>query len=560
MSNLIKQLRDVLFGYGLDSEQVSSCLAYELAVSASLKKLGVYDKLADNAFSERAKYCCENDPAFQNCEPLKNLAYLSNEGVYGSESEKCYNKVKVLISPASYDEIKETVVTNLEYFFDGGKFEEKYIDFTHADICLNWLTHGQKELSAIFPRNAAVNAEIEAFKYCNKIAINENNSKAITKKACLGTFVKDGCQTDYRLKSISENPDEKFDFGYTVPPFAAMVSGSKEYFEVIVSRYMSNCCKRFAVAFPGAFSFTPSKQHLELKKVLIDHIYAIIQLPKYFCAYSSINAVVMLCDMEHHHDNALLIDISSNDCLDPNANNRRQAHLAPSVKDEICKLLDKPQDSKYSKVVSKKESIENDYDLTPSKYIALFQDEELMSLQNEKTVKLSEIASIIRVQMLKKDLEGMDYFEVGAADINEFGFVRNPAKAVVVNEENPSLKYKLQKDDILFAIKGSVGKVGMVKEDHDNWIAGQTFVIIRAKNKEHQIYLFRELKSKLIQKLIGVKKAGNAIPFISVKDLNDLTIRMPSLESVNEANKLHEKQVKLFEQYESIKQELIELN
>jgi restriction endonuclease S subunit len=91
----------------------------------------------------------------------------------------------------------------------------------------------------------------------------------------------------------------------------------------------------------------------------------------------------------------------------------------------------------------------------------------------------------------------------------------------------------LEAGDILIVIKGSVGKVGYVREIPDGpaWLASQSFAILRLRRRgpiAHPTVLFRFLSSALGQRMVQGLKVGSAIPVLQMGDLRRLQVLVPS--------------------------------
>jgi type I restriction enzyme M protein len=89
---------------------------------------------------------------------------------------------------------------------------------------------------------------------------------------------------------------------------------------------------------------------------------------------------------------------------------------------------------------------------------------------------------------------------------------------------------KIKKEDILFCLRGSLGKVAIIKEIEKGAIAS-SLVIIRPKtNNLMSEFLFKILRSDDIRLQIVELQSGVAQPNLSVKSLQKFKIPLPSLE------------------------------
>ena len=132
--------------------------------------------------------------------------------------------------------------------------------------------------------------------------------------------------------------------------------------------------------------------------------------------------------------------------------------------------------------------------------------------------------------------------EMSASDIDELGLVIQPAKQVSVSQSaaRRARLTPLRPFDVVLAIKGSAGKVGLVFDmpADAKWIANQSFVILRVNDMKGRsgapqlspLVLFRYLSSELGQAMLKRFIGGAVIPSIAINDLRQLAIPVPDLE------------------------------
>jgi type I restriction enzyme M protein len=130
-----------------------------------------------------------------------------------------------------------------------------------------------------------------------------------------------------------------------------------------------------------------------------------------------------------------------------------------------------------------------------------------------------------------------DVVEVGVADIDEAGVIRSPSKIVsVAPEGEPQVRRaRLEKGDVLLVIKGSVGKVGFVRDipAGATWVANQSFVILRLRRHSPVTdprVLFRFLTSNFGQTTLQSLRVGSAVPGLQMADVRRLLIIIPERE------------------------------
>jgi Restriction endonuclease S subunits len=88
---------------------------------------------------------------------------------------------------------------------------------------------------------------------------------------------------------------------------------------------------------------------------------------------------------------------------------------------------------------------------------------------------------------------------------------------------------KVENKDILFCLRGSLGKFGIVGDEIEKGAIASSLVIIRPKNKLNHDYLKNYLRSTLCKREIQNYENGAAQPNLSAKDLKEFKIPLPPL-------------------------------
>ena len=243
---------------------------------------------------------------------------------------------------------------------------------------------------------------------------------------------------------------------------------------------------------------------------------------------------------------------------------KRRAHLLPNVfmvdargyrprsgsdltlPEGFGALIREHTPSEISSLVSISEIEANDFVLLPERYVLSPEMRRVRELtSSSKTVVLDDIVELYRPQALRgpKDtgLAHDTLFEVGVADIDEVGLVRDASKQVFVTPEAAlqARKARLEPGDIILVIKGSVGKVGFIREvpEGSNWLASQSFAILRLRGhgpiRDPRV-LFRYLSSSLGQGVLQSLRVGTAVPGLQMADARRLAVAVPPLEEQGE--------------------------
>ena len=157
-------------------------------------------------------------------------------------------------------------------------------------------------------------------------------------------------------------------------------------------------------------------------------------------------------------------------------------------------------------------------------------------MEKIKKVQLSEIAELITKGTTPTTLgyefqdEGVNFLKIECFD--EFGNYL-PEKAAHISEEcNEKLKRsQLKAGDVLFSIAGAIGRVGIVTENMLPANTNQALAIIRINSDEVYLpYIKLILTSPIVKKQFEKKKQGVAQLNLSLKDINEISIPLPSKE------------------------------
>ncbi|MEZ8095705.1 restriction endonuclease subunit S [Photobacterium swingsii] len=150
-------------------------------------------------------------------------------------------------------------------------------------------------------------------------------------------------------------------------------------------------------------------------------------------------------------------------------------------------------------------------------------------------VKLGEVAKLINGDRGKNYPSKGSFVEKGIPFINA-GCLSNEHTLIdeelnfITEEKFDSLRSgKIEKGDILFCLRGSLGKFALVDTNMKGAIAS-SLVIIRANEKVYIDYLKHYLGSLLCQREIQAYENGAAQPNLSATDLKSFQIPLPPLD------------------------------
>lgn len=146
-------------------------------------------------------------------------------------------------------------------------------------------------------------------------------------------------------------------------------------------------------------------------------------------------------------------------------------------------------------------------------------------------VSIGLLASFINGDRGENYPKSTDYIENGVAflsatDIGEGKIAWDKAKRISVGSYEKLRNGKVQRGDILFCLRGSLGKIGYVENEYKGAIAS-SLVIIRASDESLALYLRFILNSKEVQGVIKSLDNGSVQGNISAAALKNLLVPKP---------------------------------
>ena len=195
-------------------------------------------------------------------------------------------------------------------------------------------------------------------------------------------------------------------------------------------------------------------------------------------------------------------------------------------------------------LIERREIAAQGYDLTIGRYIKGDAAQKIAAISMQ--VGLEGLADLIRPAIFKSAADVSQvtetFLEVTPRDVDSTGQVRSPSKKIelVAESVRRAKSQLLMPGDVLLGVKGNLGLTCQVSDScGDNWIAGQAFLVIRAKGTVSSDYLFRYLNSEMIQKYLVEIATGSAIRLVRADDIRNLPVEYPTpeLKDLIEANR-----------------------
>ena len=292
---------------------------------------------------------------------------------------------------------------------------------------------------------------------------------------------------------------------------------------------------RVVVCVPNGFLFGASTER-ELRKSMLEsgQIRAVIALPPGVLSVASI-AISMIVLTPSGRERTVRVVNADHDRFRRMVSKTRSELIDV---DAIVEAATGQADGEISRDISADEIAANDYQLQVTRYLIPEEQKQIRAiLERTKTVALGDLVEIYRPPVVKS-LDGTSVVlrEVGVGDLPAYGLIEEPQKRIEVDQAMAKKlgRFHLRPFDIVLAIKGSVGKVGLVPpgagDSDPPWIPGQSSVALRVSNSNFDPKaIFMLLRSALGQTLIKSIVSSGTIPFIQTRELEALAVPVPPM-------------------------------
>lgn len=443
------------------------------------------------------------------------------------------------------------------------KFYSLSLKNKFSESIANWMTGKVPGKKAYCPFNNLIDVEQYLSAYCDTNIADVNRNKLFAELIYL--TCKDFAKVDLYNQDVLSliQRTNKYDIGFSFPPIAIPLEGKRsELLEnVLLEDMLAKISGRFCIILRSGFAFQGGNiAGLRRKIISSNRLKTVVGLPSGFVPYSGVTFIALFFDKyEKNQEELMFIDLSKDKCRDTSVGLRTFEFNYYAI--EVLEKGLYGIETDCSKKVQISELEKEDFNLVTSRYVLSEQEEAAQQQILEGDTKLVDVVDIYRAQASKTESDGELFYEVSAADINAVGIIEKPEKQLILSQTSPVLKNKISKDDIVFAIKGSVGKVGLVTEEQSNWLVNQSFVILRVKDKKWPVeYVFRQLKSDAMKQYVVSKAYGNVIRSLSMADLKNLPLISPTDEEVRKQKEKHETQIEIYSKIKELEKQLNELN
>jgi len=322
---------------------------------------------------------------------------------------------------------------------------------------------------------------------------------------------------------------------------------------------------RITCVIPAGWLFATAGDDYRFKQYLIKEglIEAVVQLPERLLSMTSLAPHIVILNTEKRSSTIQFINSSSEEFYRDLTRTERSL----TGIDKIVDLYGSQDESIFHTYKTMEELLDNNCNLDVKRNLKSSQMEAVKSLLLDyETETLGDMVDILRCQAIKSisepSAEHSEFKEVSPANINEYGMITadNDYKLSIVGigDLNQAEKQRLKANDILFVIKGSVGRCAVVPGDCEGFIANQSFVILRLLPGAPMspVLLFRYLRSPWGQNLIDNFGSGATVKMMKMADLKKLTVLVPDKKDQDEIEANQKQVEKLIRQKEQLENQI----
>ena len=336
--------------------------------------------------------------------------------------------------------------------------------------------------------------------------------------------------------------------GITVPKYISdnidtydrFIIPTKKVESANILHLIKQCRETVIVSVTEGFLYSTMEK--DLREHLVDNgmLKAVISLPSGIWTGTAVKTSLLLIEPNGNNQSVRFIDVSGKEFI------RKTTKRLLSLRnvDIILEYLTSDEQLTCATTVSALTIKEQEYSLNAGRYL-LDPEEKTVNkiLEEAETVTLDSIVRFERGLSVKPDEGDYTVLEVGASELNDIGDISIPTKEAYISESERAKNQTgfLQPNDIIFILKGSAGKLGIVPEDvpvtgDGCWMVNRSAIIIRTTSeKVNPKVLYAYLKSDIGQTQIMQLIKGATIPNISLKELKKIPVIVPSLEEQEQA-------------------------
>ena len=308
------------------------------------------------------------------------------------------------------------------------------------------------------------------------------------------------------------------------------------------------------------FSKSLGTDYFREKLINNNWIDSIILLPAGTFSNTSIQGALLVLKKDRNlKDKIQFIDFSN--CKKDDSAKRGHLIIKDGEINNLLKTYKEKKENDYSVLIKPETIKSNNYDLNFAKYFISKEDKNIFrTLKNRETLTLDSLVEFIRPLAIRKSFEGQTLGEAMISDIDKIGELNKIERKTTVSDDFLSRAKNtfLRKGDLLISIKGTVGKIGIVRKNLIDTIPGPSLCVLRIRPSalidSESIFLY--LRSEIGQRIITNSSQGATIPFLSIKELKNIDIPIPNQNEAIKSTKISKKLKELNQSIEKMQLDL----
>lgn len=244
------------------------------------------------------------------------------------------------------------------------------------------------------------------------------------------------------IEKIYDSKDYEIFNSYKLKP-----SSVGDYAYVIKMLSRLKCDGKMAVILPHGVLFRENEKEVRKRLIQENYIEAIIGLPDNLFYTTRMSVIILIISKNKKNENIFIIDASED-----YSNDKKNKVLSPKYQDRIIEVYkNKTEIKDYSRIISTKDVINNDFNLTIKKYIN--KDDKRNSIENkdiiQHLIKLEKERKILE-DNIKNVLEVLGYKEI--VDLQQITKENNnydvDYKVIGSNIKKARIKNKLTQEEV----------------------------------------------------------------------------------------------------------------
>lgn len=358
------------------------------------------------------------------------------------------------------------------------------------------------------------------------------------------------------------------------PTFAAPALGVKEpgsrdgnfsSAEAAYVRYLAQDGAESAVILvSNRFLFTRGPEE-KLRRTLVDEgrLRAVIAFPAGLLSAAYVPFALLVLGRPEHERQTIFCRVEDTRHLSATAGKVRTHDRHFIGHEEILSALAAPI-APWSRAVSRTEIETREYVLSVERYLATNAEAAIERAAGARAIaRLGDLVTIVKPQALRapnQAHEAIEVCEIGPAEIPAFKYLGRAGRLRLVDHYDLEryAQQTLQPDDVLLSVKGTIGRSAIAPPaafEGPN-VPSQACVILRLKRAaaiQDPIVLHMVLRSPLFQTLLRAVTTGTTIPNVTLGDLRQLQLIVPTDPEQKCLKRVFESQLTIQRQLEALR-------